>query len=586
MHVRPVRPDSLALTRSLLICLLIAFAVVWFAPLDLRHVIPNDEGRYAEMAREMFTTGDWITPRYNGYKYFEKPPFQTWANALTYAWFGIGDWQARLYTALTGFGGVLLLGYTGMRLYGAKIGFYAAVILAGAPFWAAMGHYDTLDMGLSFWMEAVMCSMLLAQRATATPAQRRNWMVVCWAAMACGVLSKGLVGLILPGAVLILYSMASVNLRVWARLHIVIGLIVFCAITLPWFVLVQKANPEFFHFFFIVQQFERYLTPQQHRPGSILYFVPVMLLGFLPWLTLSFSSAGALSAWRHPIGAIRNAASNWRAEGRSGTINGVGFTAIWAVFIFVFFSISHSKLVPYVLPVAPAAALLLAHGAASISGARWQRHLRGFLIFLAIAAVASFALRFQGNAHDSRHAFQTFQWWVLGGLIFCAAMTGIGIRLARNTTGMPGSFAAVACGWLGLCLIAGTGHEALGGPASGAPLAPAIKAALARVPADTPFYAVDKLDHTLPFYMGHTTIMVHGADELEFGVNAEPQKWIPTIEEWETRWRSERYAFALMKPDNYQRFLKAGLPMTVVAADPWRVVVEKPVSSNGTTAQP
>ncbi|MBU6490433.1 MAG: 4-amino-4-deoxy-L-arabinose transferase, partial [Burkholderiales bacterium] len=87
--------------------LLLALALVWFVPLGWRHLVPSDEGRYAEMAREMFATGDWITPRYNGYKYFEKPPLQTWMNALTFAWFGIGAWQARLYTALTGFAGVL-----------------------------------------------------------------------------------------------------------------------------------------------------------------------------------------------------------------------------------------------------------------------------------------------------------------------------------------------------------------------------------------------------------------------------------------------------------------------------------------------
>ncbi|KKB61804.1 4-amino-4-deoxy-L-arabinose transferase [Robbsia andropogonis] len=576
MHVRPVRTNSFIWTGSLLVCLLVAFAIVWFAPLDLRHLIPNDEGRYAEMAREMFTTGDWITPRYNGYKYFEKPPLQTWANALTFAWFGIGDWQARLYTALTGFGGVLLLGYTATRLYGAATGFYAAVILAGAPYWAALGHYDTLDMGLSFWMEWVLCALLLAQRTSATTRQRHGWMLVCWAGMAAAVLSKGLVGLILPGSVLIVYSIVSANLRVWQRLHILAGLTLFMVIVLPWFFLVQKANPEFFHFFFIVQQFERYLTPQQNRPGPFLYFVPVILLGFLPWLTLAFPTAGTVKAWRHPIDTLRRAVSVWRADGRQGAINGTAFTVVWGAFIFLFFSVSHSKLIPYVLPVAPAIALLLAHGAVLIPSTRWQRHLQGYLIFLVIAAVASFVIRFVRTPRDSHQAFQTFQWWVFAGFVFCAVMTWFAMYLARNPRRMPASFAAVGCGWLGLCLIAGTGHDALGKPMSGAPLAPAIKAAMARAPADTPFYAVEKLDHTLPFYIGHTTIMVQGADELAFGVYAEPEKWIPNIKDWEARWRAERYAFALMNPAQYRKLVMEGLPMTVIAADAWRVVVEKP----------
>src|ERR1700754_4462781 len=81
-------PSRLPLNRTVILLLLIALALVWFVPLGWRHLLPSDEGRYAEMAREMFVTGDWITPRYNGYKYFEKPPLQTWANALTFAWLG------------------------------------------------------------------------------------------------------------------------------------------------------------------------------------------------------------------------------------------------------------------------------------------------------------------------------------------------------------------------------------------------------------------------------------------------------------------------------------------------------------------
>ena len=148
--------------RVAIALLVLALAIIWFAPLGLRHLVPSDEGRYAEMAREMLVTGDWITPRYNGYKYFEKPPLQTWANALTFAWFGIGEWQARLYTALTGFAGVLLAGFTARRLVSPAAGFATALVLASAPYWNLMGHFDTLDMGLSFWMECALCTLLLA----------------------------------------------------------------------------------------------------------------------------------------------------------------------------------------------------------------------------------------------------------------------------------------------------------------------------------------------------------------------------------------------------------------------------------------
>jgi 4-amino-4-deoxy-L-arabinose transferase-like glycosyltransferase len=79
------------------------YALVWFASLDYRHLIPSDEGRYAEIAREMLVSGDWISPRYHDYKYFFKPPLQLWATVIAFDWFGVGEWQARLWGALTGF---------------------------------------------------------------------------------------------------------------------------------------------------------------------------------------------------------------------------------------------------------------------------------------------------------------------------------------------------------------------------------------------------------------------------------------------------------------------------------------------------
>lgn len=272
-------PARLPLNRITLVLLLVALAIVWFAPLGLRHLIPSDEGRYAEMAREMFVTGDWITPRYNGYKYFEKPPLQTWLNALTFAWFGIGEWQARLYTGLASFAGVLLVGYTGARLFNPLSGLLAAVVLACSPYWNLMGHFNALDMGLAFWMALSLCALLLAQRPGLRAGSVRGWMWVCWAAMAFAVLSKGLVGLILPGAVLVLYTLIARDWALWKRLYLVSGLVIFFAIVTPWFVLVQQRNPEFFNFFFVVQQFRRYLTPEQNRPGPFYYFVPVLLVG-------------------------------------------------------------------------------------------------------------------------------------------------------------------------------------------------------------------------------------------------------------------------------------------------------------------
>lgn len=557
-------PSRLPLNRSAILLLIVALAVIWFLPLGWRHLLPSDEGRYAEMAREMLATGDWITPRYNGYKYFEKPPLQTWMNALTFAWFGIGEWQARLYTALTGFAGVLLVGFTGARVFNAATGFFAAVVLACAPYWNLMGHFNTLDMALSFWMELTLCALLLAQRPNLPRNTARLWMWVCWGAMALAVLSKGLVGLILPGAVLVLYTLISRDWALWKRLYLVSGLIVFFAVVSPWFVLVQERNPEFFNFFFIVQQFQRYLTPAQNRPGPFYYFVPVMLVGFLPWLSVSVQSVRhALRTPRQPNGFAP-----------------VTLMLVWSAFIFLFFSASHSKLISYTLPIAPPLALVIGLYLPLMTKKQWNRHLIGYALLAVALMAGSFVLTRLGDSRNPNALYREYQVWVFAAAAaaFVATMIGLRIARAKNTpeTGARAPAVALGTAWLLLATIAGTGHDVFGTLSSGAPLAPAVRAAIAKMPPDTPFYSVGVLDHTLPFYVRHSMTMVQVTDELAFGISEEPQKWVPTVAEWEQRWRAERYALALLPAQRYDQLAAQGFPMQVIARDARRVVVEKP----------
>ncbi|HVE10642.1 MAG TPA: 4-amino-4-deoxy-L-arabinose transferase, partial [Paraburkholderia sp.] len=121
-----------------------------------------------------------------------------------------------------------------------------------------------------------------------------------------------------------------------------------------------------------------------------------------------------------------------------------------------------------------------------------------------------------------------------------------------------------------------TGHDTFGRLSSGAPLAPAVRAALAKLPPDTPFYSVGVLDHTMPFYVQHTMTMVEVTDELAFGINAEPQKWVPTVADWVKRWSADRYALALIPVGRYDDLAAQHVPMQVIARDARRVIVEKP----------
>src|SRR5215210_7760152 len=124
------------------LCLLLA--LIWFATLDYRKLIKPDEGRYAEIAREMAQSGDWVTPRLNGIKYFEKPPLQYWAGAAAIDQFGPQEWAARLWPALTGALGILLAWFTGWRLFGARAGMFAGIVLGSSLMYVAVGHLNTL----------------------------------------------------------------------------------------------------------------------------------------------------------------------------------------------------------------------------------------------------------------------------------------------------------------------------------------------------------------------------------------------------------------------------------------------------------
>lgn len=137
------------LSRQFILLVTVSIAIVWFALLGHRDLIDPDEGRYAEIPREMVASGDWLTPRLNGFKYFEKPVLQYWVTAVGYTLFGESNWSARLWPAFVGFLGALWAGYLGLRLYGETAGFYAFVMTVSGLLYVGIGHMLSLDMALS-----------------------------------------------------------------------------------------------------------------------------------------------------------------------------------------------------------------------------------------------------------------------------------------------------------------------------------------------------------------------------------------------------------------------------------------------------
>ena len=556
--------ESSALHPGKILLLIIIYGLLWFGTLNYRHLIPSDEGRYAEIAREMLVTGDWITPRYNGYKYFEKPPLQAWATAATFQVFGIGDWQARLWTALTGFITILLVGFTGVRIYSARAGWLAAVVLASSPMWVIAGHLNSLDMGLSSFLVAALCSVLLAQTSY-NRLHCRNWMWACWIFMALATLSKGLIGAAIPAMVFIAYSISAWDWKIWTRIRLFSGLIVFLVITAPWFVLVAQRNPEFLEFFFIHEHLQRFTQDAHSRTGPIYYFVPLLLIGLLPWV---LQIPGAIAqAW---IGRKQDI-----SKFSSGRL-----LVCWSVVIFAFFSVSHSKLPGYIIPIFPALALLIGArldrllGHANSMGLAWKLQALGFAI---LGGIGFFFLADVGKQArpDEIEAYAQYTYWIIAALV--ALITFSAYAAWQSKRNGIQSVVSFACGFFLCAIIAGTGHETLGRAVSGIDLVNRVKAS---IPEKVNFYSVRLLDHTVPFYLGRTMIMVESPDELEFGVHQEPELWMPTLDAFIARWNEDTSAYALMVPEQYVALQGLNLPMQEVDRDSRRVIVKHPDASS------
>lgn len=534
--------------------LVAAFALVWFANIDYRHLIKTDEGRYAEIAREMVASGDWVTPRLNDYKYLYKPPLQYWATATAFTWFGQNEWTARLWTTLTGFLGVLLVFFTGCKLWDRTHGFVAAIVLGGSLHWVAMGHMSSLDMGLAFAMTLAVCAFAIAQRDDAATAERHRWMLVAWAGAALAVLSKGLVGLVLPAATIAAYVLWQRDWRLLSRMHWLTGGALFLALTLPWFVLVSLRNPEFFDFFFIHEHFRRFLTKVHGRYQPWWYFIPILIAGTLPWaLALPAMIRAGLRA-----SAERFQPARW--------------LFLWAAIVFVFFSLSSSKLPSYTVPVLPALALLAAHPlvAASNRALGWQW---APLAVLGIA-IASYAPRLGRHSRPDLPAelLAGYAPWILAAGLLLAGGALAGIILANRGRRLAAIIATAAGGLLfAQCVI--TGHEALSPVFSSYHIARKIEP-IAR--SGVPFFAVDTYDHTLPFYTRRTLTMVAYKDELATAIGWEPHKFLPDYAAFERAWAAAPQALALMAPREFEMFRARGLPMQLVARDPRRVIVQKP----------
>lgn len=551
---------SSSLPRSAVWLVIILTGAIWFMLPGYRDLVEPDEGRYAEIPREMVASGDWLTPRLNGFKYFEKPALQYWMTAATFRLFGESNATARLWVMAAGFGGALWMMFVAGRLWGRKAGYYAFLILCSSLLYFVLGHLLILDMTLSLFMAGALGAVLLAQSNRDSKNQLCNWMLLAWLMTGLAVLSKGLVGLVLPGAAIVIYSLWQRDWALWKHLHLGKGVLLLLLVTAPWFIMVSIANPEFAQFFFIHEHFDRYTSDVHGREEPLWYFVPILLLGLFPWI-----GSGAK--------ALINPGFQWLPQ-RSAGFDAVRLLWVYVVFMFLFFSLGRSMLAPYLLPLFAPLALLIARQLkhdANVNLTAWA--LIGFGVLLIGASF--FTAQFATQKVSVEHINNFRNWAFPAALIMVAG--GLAARYLFAARGVKAVTTVAVAALLSMQLLL-LGYQHLSELRSSRNMADVIQPYIG---ADTVVYSVGVYPQSLPFYLQMTLQLATTTSELQMGIDQEPQKWIPDLQGFRTRWLQERgQAVAVLRQKDYQRLKSDGLPMILIYQDVKKVAVIRSLSEN------
>ncbi len=327
--------------RALLLLLILPSVLLY--PCLAFPLFEPDEGRYAEIPREMLQRGEWVVPYLQGEPYLDKPPLFYWLVMVSYRVFGAHDWAARLVPALAVHGCVLLTYLLGRRGLGERAAFWGAALLAVAPAFAGMGRLLLLDGLLTFWMTLALLALFEALRGERL---RWGWWLVAAAACGLGVLTKGPVALLLLVPPAWAYRrLTGSSWRVGWR-AVTAFLAVVLALALPWFVAVCVRLPDFASYFLWHHNVVRFLHPFDHIQ-PLWFYAPVLLFGLLPGTLLLLPFA------RFLVSGDEEAARRRPPE--------LGFLLLAGGWCVLFFSASGSKLPTYVLPAFPPLALALGH---------------------------------------------------------------------------------------------------------------------------------------------------------------------------------------------------------------------------------
>ncbi len=446
-------------------------------------LIGADEPRYAQVAREMLARHDWITPTLGGAPWLEKPALYYWQAMLAYKIFGVSDWAARLPSA---FDATLLIVsvYFFLRRFRPGAEMDGAVMTASAAGIIGFARAASMDMPLAAAFSIGMLAWYAWQES-----ESRTFLTAFYVFIAIGMLAKGPVAPFLAAVIIVAFAIAKGDRRLIVRTLWIPGILVFCAVSVPWYVAVQLRNPHFFHEFFLQHNLARFGTNLYHHREPFWYYLPVTLMGLLPWTVFA-------------LAAIAESAGAWWRERRAmlqskDALN--VFLILWLIVPAAFFSISQSKLPGYIVPALPAGTLLLAEYARRHT-AEGERP--GLVLLLLHAVVAASvlvpALMIQHLLLRNRMP------WNLGTEVSLsiAAVLAIAIVLSlRTRIGLGGlRFVTLVPAVLSVAMVLRLGASSLDDKLSARPLANALASVEGKRLPVAVFRVPRELEYGLAFY--------------------------------------------------------------------------------------
>jgi 4-amino-4-deoxy-L-arabinose transferase-like glycosyltransferase len=533
--------------------------VLFFARLGDLPLIDPDEGRNAEVAREMAESGAWVVPTYNGIPYLDKPAFYFRAVALSFNAFGRTETTARLPSALSAAALAGMMFLFCRRAYGERAAALAVIVLATTPLVIGFARLVIFDMPLTLFVCGAILAGYLAEDGP-LPARRR-WLLLGAASSAIATLIKGPVGFLVPGAVLAVLHLVERRPRAIGRMLGLPNLLLFLALVLPWFAALVYQHPEFVHYGLVEETLRRYLSTSFRRTEPVYYYGPVLLLVFYPWSVLL--PEAVVAAWRNR--------ARWTRSDR--------FLVVWAVVVIVFFSSSQSKRPGYILPGIVALAVLVGrlfdHALSGSESRAVRLILRGTLGVALLSTVAAAALSLNLAGPDRLQDLLDFESNEFGRLqpdmgllvvsLLGVAIAAFAVRLWRDVRLALAVFALPAL----LFLSVGFGTAARYAEASSSR---ALVRAIPPLPPGAIVACLECFAVGMPFYVGQPVIYI-----TQRGRGGLSSNYVRYRLKRDSNWPA-----TLVHLDDRERWLaRQTLPVYVLTKDHARTLLESIAAARG-----